>query len=503
MAISSEDKKIIKYLAESYDSNALDSTIDMINEYVFDTYNQTTSSQKTTGMHDRGVKGALRALPSAILTTAIYWPGALLALVGALSLRSQKHWLKSVFNTDNWLDFISTSYKEKGGRDNPAKGPASNSSSNIQDSSVISAEEYEKMSDEEKEEYIKKLYKENIKTYYAVMSNGEIFRVRAIDEITARQIFDKIIEFNPYDEMQRRLAAGGIAYMIYFNDFEQAIWVAADKEQARDEAMMSRRQLDATYAKIGVTDPLRQTGLKVVDITELKDQKNITRPDLGYRITEQIPLSYRNTGPKSNEEYYTDQRTGVWTYRTRNSDCIYSYPARNNGEANKIAMELYLFTKKYFIVNEKLFKKNEGYCYYKVSFTDGDSYIVCAKNSEEADRFALKIQDTKIQILLNQKIGAVSKMMNNTELPEIKKTEKFADRQGNPVPVKWNWRLLTTKAYNKQTTDSTPETEVKRRAVTDAAMKYVPPVKGKGMFEPAEAKNQMPVQQQGQLSVKK
>ena len=475
--MTQEDKKILEYLTESYNPRALNESVDAINEYLFNTDRTVSSAERTKGMTDKGMPGLLKAVPSAVLTTAIFWPGALLALIGSLSVRAEKYWLKSIFDSNRWLDYISRPFSDKWGKDKDKDNKRDSSSDYADDASAS----LENMSDAERKKLERQMVKENMKTYYAVMSNDEIFRCRALDENSAKQQFDKMIEFNPYEEMERRRRAGGIVWMVYFNDFEQVLWVAPTKEEAEKEVMMTRKQLDATYAKVGVADPLRQTGLRVVDVKRLKNQE-VLRPGTSYKVTEKIPLSYRNVGAKSQEEYYTNQEYNVWTYRMRNSNCIFSYPARSMGEANSIGMELYLMNKKIFDTNERL-HKTKKYDYWKVYYSDGDIYIICALDKAEAMKNAARIQEAKQYIILNKKISAVSRLMNKVDVPEIKKVEPCLNQKGDPVTVDWNWRIIVTKSYTKEVTDNTPNTEIKRRAIAKQADNYIiPKIKTNRLF---------------------
>ena len=206
------------------------------------------------------------------------------------------------------------------------------------------------------------------------------------------------------------------------------------------------------------------------------------RPGTSYRVTEKIPLSYRNVGSKSQEEYYTNQEYNVWTYRMRNSNCIFSYPARSMGEANSIGMELYLMNKKIFDTNERL-HKTKKYDYWKVYYSDGDIYIICALDKAEAMKNAARIQEAKQYIILNKKISAVSRLMNKVDVPEIKKVEPCLNQKGDPVTVDWNWRIIVTKSYTKEVTDNTPNTEIKRRAIAKQADNYIiPKIKTNRLF---------------------
>ena len=460
-----EDKKILNYLVESYDKEALLDSIDTLNEYLMDTSRDTTSSGQTRGMQDKGVKGLLRAAPSAILSTAIFWPGALIALVGALSIRAEKHWLRSVFNNDNWLDYLSRPYREKWEKKD---------SSTAENSSVSATDASANMTDTERRQVEKQMVKENMKTYYAVLSNGEIFRVRALTEDDARKQVDKIIEFNPYEEMQRKLKAGGTAYMIYLNDFEQVLWCAANADAAKREVMMSRRQLDQMYQKVGVSDPMRLTGLKVDDVQKLKIQE-IEKPGTSYRLTERIPLSDRTAGERSQEEYYTSQKGGVWTFKMRNSNCIFTFPARSVGEANQIAQKLYIFNKQEFKIFERL-RKDKRYKWYKVTLTDGDVYILAAKDQYDAKAGAYAIQQKKYNIIGGEKIALLNKVLNNLdELPEVKKIQLLVNEEGESLDIKWTWGVLVTKSITKEVIDNTPMTIPARRSIEAATSKYVVP----------------------------
>lgn len=436
-----EDKRILNYLVESYNKRALLESVDTLNELLFTDITQDRSSvQQTAGMKDKGVKGLVKALPSAIISNTIFWPASLIALLGALTVRAERRWLKSVFNNDNWLDYMSRSFKDKWLPDDASKGKKYDSST-LADSSF-----YTNLSDAEKNQFAKEFAQENTKTYYAVLSNGEILRVRTMSQEDAHKLVDKIIDFVPYNEMEKRLSMGQTVYMVYFTNYEQVIWCAADKEIAKKEALLAKQQAyREILKKTGSYDGNSET-LKVEKVQKLKNQA-IEIPDKNYILTEQLPLSHRTTMVRTKDTYYDwkQSSTKVFTYKFKNSKYGYSlaFPAKDEKQAIFIAQTLHILVFqicKEFKKNVNSFSSGTHYRWCKVLMEDGDVYIFpTTDDTEDAYRdTALEIRNKKYAAIGGLRAGSKStdtnllcdvlkEMDNSDDLPDVEKITVFYD----------------------------------------------------------------------------
>ena len=143
--LEKEDEEILEHLVNQYDNTLnerLGIGVDTI-EY---------SDKRTKGVDMKGIKGALQALPSAIIPFLICPPMALISLLGAVHNRLTERYLKSKMNSKVWLDYIAMS----------------------------------KPSD--LKEKVKKAQQQKIQYYYSTLANGEILKVPAVNTIEAKDM---------------------------------------------------------------------------------------------------------------------------------------------------------------------------------------------------------------------------------------------------------------------------------------------------------------------------
>ena len=160
--MTSEDKEILEGLVEVYSKNN-----EILNEdYGVGLRNVQFSDKNSVGKDLKGIKGALKAMPSMIIPFLVCPPMAILQLIGAVHHRMEERYIKSKMNPAVWLDFIAM-----------GKG----------------------------KEQVKEAQRKKIQYYYSTLANGEILKVPAVNTIEAKDmilaISRKDIEprYNAYD----------------------------------------------------------------------------------------------------------------------------------------------------------------------------------------------------------------------------------------------------------------------------------------------------------------
>ncbi len=190
--MSDEDKALLETLVNGYKGNSLNEALNEL-DYSTGVLNPKNSDFQTRGATDyHGVSGLIKSLPSMIISFIICPPLAMIKLLGAVRIRTEKRWLKTMFNTNTWEDFIA-------------------------------------MPNEKKEELKKKMkdkLAEKTQYYYSELANGEIIKVPACSKLEAR---DMILAIERED-IEKRYAKYNNAYSsIDGNEVEPHIYDATSE----------------------------------------------------------------------------------------------------------------------------------------------------------------------------------------------------------------------------------------------------------------------------------
>lgn len=236
--ISSEDKALFRAICETYEPSEIERYFKelQLNEGHFFSVTDPEHYAKTTpGTTEKGIKGLVKAAPSAVIACVVCAPAAMIAALGAVRTRFEKQFTKSLLNQDRWLDFIGTS-KEK------------------------------------KQQLVDKVKREvAVKTRYfmAKLANGEIIRVVASHTYEAKQmalaieeelIINQEKEFTLLKdpdpgvkyESKSRDNTNDKLYLVTFTDGEVLYWQAdksASKESIVKEANKQRKFIADGFAK--------------------------------------------------------------------------------------------------------------------------------------------------------------------------------------------------------------------------------------------------------------
>ena len=165
--MSEEDTNLLESLLEQYGETAINESVsnivdNMLNEgYGPSVADPKWSDNQTRGATDvghkrrlRGLGGFVKTLPSMAISFLICPPLACIQLLGAVRHRMEKKWLRKLFNSKTWLDFIA----------NPSE------------------------KQEELKQKMKDAFAEKTQYYYTTLANGEILKVPAVNTLEAKDM---------------------------------------------------------------------------------------------------------------------------------------------------------------------------------------------------------------------------------------------------------------------------------------------------------------------------
>ena len=113
-SMSADDKAMLRCLLEEVDASDIDKYVESLNEtgYWLGLGGKSSVGQ-TPGTTQHGLKGALNALPSMVLSFLVCPPATILRWIGAVRARAEKRWLKTRINPNRWLDFVATPWERE------------------------------------------------------------------------------------------------------------------------------------------------------------------------------------------------------------------------------------------------------------------------------------------------------------------------------------------------------------------------------------------------------
>ena len=113
-SMSADDKAMLRCLLEEVDAHDIDKYVESLNEtgYWIGLGGKSSVGQ-TPGTTQHGLKGALNALPSMILSFLVCPPATILRWIGAVRARAEKRWLKTRINPNRWLDYVASPWERE------------------------------------------------------------------------------------------------------------------------------------------------------------------------------------------------------------------------------------------------------------------------------------------------------------------------------------------------------------------------------------------------------
>lgn len=292
-SLESSDMDKLTALVEQYGIENVKQMFHINEDDWFDLERAHSTQGETVGTKMHGVGGFIKALPSAIISAVICWPVALLNLIGALHIRAEERWKKSLLNPNVWKDYIMTPYT-KDGKSKSRK---------------LSQKEFDRLSKHDKDSYLQEQFIINNRFYYAMLSNHEVYRVVGARAEDARDMAREMVKaLKPtYAKLNQKISMGGNAvhtYVVHLDDGEIALWAATDKQTAMKEVRTSRKEVNAFYKKQGW---IRNQDKDQVEATYLPDIVEVE--DLGPNrpIDPPIPDDSHIEISESPKDYFSNR----------------------------------------------------------------------------------------------------------------------------------------------------------------------------------------------------
>lgn len=397
------------------------SSNDILNEDRYYMKNNDLDFNRTSGAKDGRLKGLLKSLPSLALTVAVSPPVAALAAIGALFYRWQKRWedrdaKRQILNPAYWVDYLANPHEsnKKDKNDKTKDNDSTNTNTSNSTSTAVAAGAGAVagglLADRLKKS--RELTPEERKAaafivFWVTLSNGEILRVRALDEKGAKEITNNIIDIleEPvYGELNKKIRYGGFPrYKFYLDTGEIVYWSADEKKEAVKEAFDTRGEiceiLNREYPDLTKIDQM-DLPKKVVK-SEAKKGELIDIPEKNKFIISR-------TKPDFSKQEKTDRP--FWKWGTLNhfktSFAVFTkiaFPAENEKDAEKIIREYYNSIR--HEIDKILPMLNTTTKLFKINFVDGDIYHMPGKTQQEAVNIGNQFHEIKYKIIEKHMIG--------------------------------------------------------------------------------------------------
>lgn len=392
-SMSADDKAMFRCLLEEVDNKDVEKYVESLNEsgHWFG-FGGAQSAGKTPGTTEKGIKGALNALPSAVISFLVCPPAAILALLGAVRARAEARWIKSRINPNRWLDFIATPKGVK-----------------------------EKVRDQVRKEMAK-----NTQYYYTRLANGEILRVVGASTLEAKEMVMALEHKDiipRYENWNKKLSltnsdsddtvsisasdtSNYIMWVIKFDNGEACYAFgkpdASDKEDIMEKAIESRKTMIKYFKNIHYKD--EESGERKsqhhsgIGTDEDEFLKLFTVPKIDDMIKISNPGSYKIIAKENYKDFSTPQTSAMqWS---PNGNVVYkinfnnigtiSLPLRKAQEVDNVLEKLVavesLFAKKIQKVCRAEFENGANLTYYQVKNSNKDFFIMpCISQSTKND----------------------------------------------------------------------------------------------------------------------
>lgn len=427
--IESYDNEVLEYLVSKYGTDIVFESMNEAGMY----YGTGGNFDRTGGSKVSGVSGFLQALPSFAITTAISWPVTLIAALGAITHRikekyeDKNSWLNRL-NPMFWVDYLATPSKSKS-----SSGSVFNSSSSSKSSSKSEKTWKERVHDAlfgagsgavgaagtvaaasllSKDSSVDDLDSstvENLKEtainailvpYWVTLSNGEIIRVKADSDESAKIMANAIIAYTKkpcYERLNERIEKGSPRYKFYFDDGECCYWSADSQKKAYEEATKTRKDLCKVMNSITVgetfIDPLDEP--KLDGKVEVTRGKKIQLPEQNkfLNVTTVQPTRTKDSSKKLPKPLY--EYAGLYHYKASYANFMINIPAYSSAEASDIVI---LFNKiNDDPISEIYDRMDKTMMLYRVFMKDGDIYVIPGKTVNDVSEIAMELYKGKME----------------------------------------------------------------------------------------------------------
>lgn len=438
--VKESDKQYLKSLVEKYGADCVTNAL-MEYSYGGHTFDHHMRSAGQKGDY-KGAKGLAVAIPSFLLCSLISPPAALILLIGAVANRVTARWYEQkdtilgALNPLSWAEYLATGNYKNGKDDddlfNKDKKNANHRSPNSNDFTDTSTGDVTQdtinqiLADKSMDE-IKAL---KFKYWFITFDNGEVLKVMANDK-TAAEYFGKAVikyplvlnrlgyQITTYEQYKSAMEEEYKVYKAVYDDGQVLYTIGKNESEARATA----REMVKGYAK-GFDEGYKEVGriqgsgiekFKVANIVRLDEQETLEIP-LPEKIknvseTAVVPASmsssHRRTGYYwqwgESDEHGNIKAGGLHDIKTTLSQglLVMHFPADNSNNALKILTEIFKEFKNTPYGKQLLDQSSENDNWYKVSFLDGDSYVIHDRSAEAAAEKARKFYLLKVKTCLN------------------------------------------------------------------------------------------------------
>ncbi len=333
--MSEEDTNLLESLLEQYGETAINESVsnivdNMLNEgYGPSVADPKWSDNQTRGATDvgpkrrlRGLGGFVKTLPSIAISFLICPPLACIQLLGAVRHRMEKKWLRKLFNSKTWLDFIA----------NPSE------------------------KQEELKQKMKDAFAEKTQYYYTTLANGEILKVPAVNTLEAKdmvlaitrkelipryQDLDdkkshilKAVSENGKVEYKPGISAGQGSYIadtIKYPDRECKMWAVKFSDgqccyMFGPEGQRDELKKKAQESKKGIIDYYKKVKLKGKKDDDNEDSKTLKHKGIGTDTKDGTEVLDEMFVYPTVDDMYEIKNTGMYKMITEENEKDFSTP---------------------------------------------------------------------------------------------------------------------------------------------------------------------------------
>lgn len=333
--MSEEDTNLLESLLEQYGETAINESVsnivdNMLNEgYGPSVADPKWSDNQTRGATDvgpkkrlRGLGGFVKTLPSMAISFLICPPLACIQLLGAVRHRMEKKWLRKLFNSKTWLDFIA----------NPSE------------------------KQEELKQKMKDAFAEKTQYYYTTLANGEILKVPAVNTLEAKDMVLAITrkELIPrYKELdsdkshilkevsnngqvshEPGISAGQGSYIadtITYSDRECKMWAVKFSDgqccyMFGPEGQRDEIKKKAQESKKGIIDYYKKVKLKGKKNDDNEDSKTLKHKGIGTDTKDGTEVLDEMFVYPTVDDMYEIKNTGMYKMITEENEKDFSTP---------------------------------------------------------------------------------------------------------------------------------------------------------------------------------
>ena len=333
--MSEEDTNLLESLLEQYGETAINESVsnivdNMLNEgYGPSVADPKWSDNQTRGATDvgpkkrlRGLGGFVKTLPSMAISFLICPPLACIQLLGAVRHRMEKKWLRKLFNSKTWLDFIA----------NPSE------------------------KQEELKQKMKDAFAEKTQYYYTTLANGEILKVPAVNTLEAKDMVLAItrkeliprykeldsdkshilkeVSENGKVEDKPGISAGQGSYIadtIKYSDRECKMWAVKFSDgqccyMFGPEGQRDELKKKAQESKKGIIDYYKKVKLKGKKGDDNEDSKTLKHKGIGTDTNDGTEVLDEMFVYPTVDDMYEIKNTGMYKMITEENEKDFSTP---------------------------------------------------------------------------------------------------------------------------------------------------------------------------------